>query len=352
MPGEARRRAVAGSTGGGATTHGGKRGRYKLNELLLSHTRAARLPSAEGIWKDAASLTRVFEMSPATIPFTQADFNQLISNGWLTCPQTLRAFVHNGFQEASLLDNGEVLMNGERYENLISARQALSPHPESSSSVWQYWSWYSEARGAWTPLEHLRARLDKNSEPASAARTSLTHPLRVDYIKLPQWRGRLGMTFCPGKCSDGLYGAPWQRDLVVDIEALEAEPVHTLITLMEEHEFALLKVPEFAAAMGNSRLEWWHLPVKDMNTPGKAFEELWAQYGEKLQALLQDGQAVVLHCRGGIGRTGMLAARILVEAGVTPAEAVATVRRVRAHTIETYAQEYYVLARQWQMGSR
>ena len=52
---------------------------------------------------------------------------------------------------------------------------------------------------------------------------------------------------------------------------------------------------------------------------------------------------MLLHCRGGIGRTGTIAARLLVEFGFKPADAIALVRRTRPGTIETSAQEQYVL---------
>jgi len=49
-------------------------------------------------------------------------------------------------------------------------------------------------------------------------RTSLTHPIRVD--ALPVAGGLLGLTFCPGKHGDSLTGAPWARDLDMDLRAL------------------------------------------------------------------------------------------------------------------------------------
>ena len=49
------------------------------------------------------------------------------------------------------------------------------------------------------------------------------------------------------------------------------------------------------------------------------------------------------HCRGGIGRTGTIAAKLLVEFGYEPAAAITLVRRTRPGTIETKTQEQYVL---------
>ncbi len=51
---------------------------------------------------------------------------------------------------------------------------------------------------------------------------------------------------------------------------------------------------------------------------------------------------VLLHCRGGLGRTGVVAARLLMEFGVPVKDAVRTVRAARPGTIETSAQERYL----------
>ena len=69
-------------------------------------------------------------------------------------------------------------------------------------------------------------------------------------------------------------------------------------------------------------------------------------FGIKLALLarLRDGESIVLHCKGGLGRTGMVAARLLVELGCTPEEAIVAVRQARSGTIETREQEAYVRA--------
>ena len=47
------------------------------------------------------------------------------------------------------------------------------------------------------------------------------------------------------------------------------------------------------------------------------------------------GSDALARCRGGIGRAGTIAARLLVELGVEPATAIAIVRAVRPGAIET-----------------
>lgn len=51
-----------------------------------------------------------------------------------------------------------------------------------------------------------------------------------------------------------------------------------------------------------------------------------------------------MHCRGGLGRTGTIAARLAIEFGVPPDAALRAVRKARPGTVETPAQETYVRA--------
>ena len=65
--------------------------------------------------------------------------------------------------------------------------------------------------------------------------------------------------------------------------------------------------------------------------------------GEELRNRLRAGFDIVVHCKGGLGRAGMIAARLMVELGVPAAESIAEVRRVRPGAIETQAQLAYVM---------
>jgi ADP-ribosyl-[dinitrogen reductase] hydrolase len=89
---------------------------------------------------------------------------------------------------------------------------------------------------------------------------------------------------------------------------------------------------------------WFHLPIVDVSIPDQRFEEKWDVVGEKLRSILRDGSDVLVHCRGGLGRAGTIASRLLIELGMPPKDAIAKVRTVRPGAIETQAQEEYVLA--------
>jgi len=176
----------------------------------------------------------------------------------------------------------------------------------------------------------------------STVRTSATDPLRIDAVEVGPAGGRLGLTFCPGKWGEGLYGARWQRDLDADIEAIVQWGAGDLVTLIEDHEFALLGVAGLRAAAQARGLAWHHLPIKDMRPPDHRFEKSWSTVGPKLIGRLIRGGQVLVHCRGGLGRAGTVGARILVEAGIRANDAIAMVRAARPGAIETDAQERYI----------
>jgi len=177
---------------------------------------------------------------------------------------------------------------------------------------------------------------------APVPRTSLTHPLRID--ALPAAAGRIGLTFCPGKCQAKAMTGAWARDLDVDLDAVASWGADALVTLLEEHEFEELAVPRERLAAGAAArgIDWVHLPIRDEGVPDEAFERRWAEVGPWLRDLLRRGRAVVLHCKGGLGRTGTIAARLLVELGEEPESAIARVRAARHQSIETREQEEHV----------
>ncbi len=171
-------------------------------------------------------------------------------------------------------------------------------------------------------------------------RTSLTHPIRVD--ALPVSGGLLGLTFCPGKHGDSLTGAPWARDLEADLAALKAWGTSLVVTLMERHEFDLLRVPDLDVRIAAHGMAWAHLPIPDQGVPGDAFEVVWPQVRAELLSRLAVGERTVLHCRGGLGRTGLVAAMLLIETGMDADDAIRAVRNVRPRAIETAEQARFV----------
>lgn len=172
--------------------------------------------------------------------------------------------------------------------------------------------------------------------------TSEKSPLRIDEVPAPGTPGFIGMTMCPGKKDPFAAFGVWDRDLGADLHAIRDWGASTIVTLLQEHEFALLGLADFEAQVTGA-FRWHWLPIEDNNIPDSGFEQLWASAGTDLRQRLVAGERVLLHCRAGLGRTGLIAARLLVELGTPPPQALVTVRQARPGTVQTAQQERYVL---------
>jgi protein tyrosine phosphatase (PTP) superfamily phosphohydrolase (DUF442 family) len=177
----------------------------------------------------------------------------------------------------------------------------------------------------------------------AGTRTSQTHPLQIAEVRASPSHGRIGITFCPGKHDLAASTGIWARDLDADLGVIAAWGACLVLTLAEPAELVALKVPHLGSEIRRRGLEWRHLPIQDYSVPGEAFEQQWETQGREIRALLRNGSDVLVHCKGGLGRAGMIAARLLAELGMPPDEAVREVRRARKGAIETPAQKALVM---------
>jgi protein-tyrosine phosphatase len=175
--------------------------------------------------------------------------------------------------------------------------------------------------------------------------TSETDPIPVDFLTDDEvgTPGRLGMTFAPGMWA-GSVGGRWERNLAADMRALEEEyETNVLVSLMEDHEYRGYQIPELLERDKFGDIEILRFAIKDMGVPQEAESERFQAFVRDVVQRLEQGQNVVVHCRGGLGRTGTLAACVLVALGRhTADEAIAAVREARKGTVQTREQEDFV----------
>ncbi|MCB9539796.1 MAG: dual specificity protein phosphatase family protein [Myxococcales bacterium] len=158
--------------------------------------------------------------------------------------------------------------------------------------------------------------------------------LRVDWLpddaRAP---GRLGLTLCPGRRDR-------RRDLQADLDALQRAGATVLVSLLTDDEVRWAGVEGLPEAARGRGVAWWSLPIADQGVPGhRALDALL----DRLGAALAAGERVVVHCMGGLGRSGLVAACALVDAGWSAADAIEAVRAARdPRAVETPAQEAFV----------
>lgn len=126
------------------------------------------------------------------------------------------------------------------------------------------------------------------------------------------------------------------------LQAYRQAGAKLLISLLPAHEIDALGLAELPQECSEQALPWAHCPINDFSAPDENFEARWRTVSATVHALLDQGQALALHCRAGLGRTGTIAARILMERGMSAQAAIELVRQVRHGAIETERQEAYL----------
>ena len=149
----------------------------------------------------------------------------------------------------------------------------------------------------------------------------------------------------PGKQQPGAATGAWSRDLALDLDAIERWGAAAVLTLVEKDELARLEVPleTLRDAVQARHMGWHWYPLKD-GTPEALFGGAWGIVGPELRDLLRAGFAVLVHCKGGLGRAGTMAAQLLAELGMDQERAIQVVRAVRPGAIENQAQQRHVLS--------
>jgi len=156
--------------------------------------------------------------------------------------------------------------------------------------------------------------------------TSTTHPLRID--SLPLENGQIGLTLCPGKQGDSVFGATWARDLALDLDAVASWGADMVLSLLDDHEFDMLAVRGLGEGL-KVRGMGLHFPICDVDVPAANSAGLWRGLSRRIHDRLERGSKVLIHCRDDRGpaddRTGRESA----------ARAIAEVRSVRPGAVET-----------------
>jgi len=173
-------------------------------------------------------------------------------------------------------------------------------------------------------------------------REALSKELTIDTVEVPGARGLIGMCACPGGRRAYSLDFDPAQDLARDLAAIEHFGARTLVTLMEERELDMLGVHTLPVEARRMGFDWKHMPIVDMSVPTAVFEKRWETTGVELREILVQGGHIVLHCWAGLGRTGTIAAKLLIEFGLDPDTATRQVRSARAGAIQSRQQEKYV----------
>ena len=136
----------------------------------------------------------------------------------------------------------------------------------------------------------------------------MTHPTihPTWELKILEGQAALILTPCPGTKETGLSAS---------LKQLKAQGGQAVVTALEFDEMAKAGVSELPEQIKDLGMAWFHLPIEDDCAPGEEFASEWQRVSPELHKIIDQGGKLVLHCMGGSGRTGMLAAHLLLELG-------------------------------------
>lgn len=162
-----------------------------------------------------------------------------------------------------------------------------------------------------------------------------TDRLRLNWLKAEDDSPllNLGLTICPGRVDRG-------RNLALDLQTMVDEGVSTIVGCLTTSEMDWLDVPDLMSEARKLGIEYIHEPFLDQAVPGV---ETMENLVEIIDKRLGNGRKTIIHCVAGLGRSGTVAASVLVKKGYSADESIRLVRESRGpRAIESKAQEMFV----------
>jgi ADP-ribosyl-[dinitrogen reductase] hydrolase len=170
-------------------------------------------------------------------------------------------------------------------------------------------------------------------------KTSETDPLKIAEVQITNQQ-KIGLSFCPGKYQLGAMSGNWRRHIGTDLELIEERGYDVVVSLIESHEFVELRVESFHdGAVQKVGMEWIWVPIVDRETPTHTNHSGLNEVLDEVKS----GKSVFVHCKGGLGRAGSVAAWLLTHFEWSANDAISKIRDVRKDAIENVRQESWIV---------
>lgn len=119
-------------------------------------------------------------------------------------------------------------------------------------------------------------------------------------------------------------GGDWLAD---EVSGWKRMGIDVVVSLLHRYEADELAIVEEEALCQRHDIQYRSFPIQDRGTPQSSTEFL--ALADEIAASVNQGRAVAVHCRAGIGRSGLLAAAVLLRLGVEASDAFAIVSKAR-----------------------
>ncbi len=152
--------------------------------------------------------------------------------------------------------------------------------------------------------------------------------MRKDLYWLDEsWPGKLAVAARP-------RGGDWLKDDIANWRRANINVVLSLLTPDEERD---LDLDDEAREVRTQGMDFTSFPIPDRQVPRS--EAKWAEVLDRVARALSTGKNVLIHCRQGLGRSGLVAACLLVKKGMSPGAAVELVSAARGASVPETAEQ-------------
>ena len=132
----------------------------------------------------------------------------------------------------------------------------------------------------------------------------------------------------------------WIKD---EFAGIAAFGIKRVVSLLEADEATEIGLGDERALCEENGMEFLSYPIIDRGLPSSLAD--FSQFTLKLYETISGGQATVLHCRAGIGRTGIMAAGVLLRCGFEPGDAFDHITKARGMAVpDTEEQREWIVA--------
>ena len=140
----------------------------------------------------------------------------------------------------------------------------------------------------------------------------------------------------PGKLAVGPRprGGDWLKDDIAGWKRAGIDAVLSLLTPDEERD---LDLGDEARQVRTQGMHFTSFPIPDRQVPTS--EAKLAEILGRVADALSNGKNVLVHCRQGIGRSGLVAASLLVKKGISPGAAIESVSAARGMPVPETAEQ-------------
>lgn len=126
-----------------------------------------------------------------------------------------------------------------------------------------------------------------------------------------------------------------------EMNGLRQQQIDVVVSLLTNAEMYDLSLQEEKTHCQTHGIQFISYPIPDRNIPANV--DTAVKLISTIYQLSYSGKGVIIHCRAGIGRSGLIAASVLLHEGLTTPEAFALVSKARGVGVpDTVEQKQWV----------